>query len=258
MILTWEAENLENQLKSGRTKPLVIECSRAGHTNQTFVVKAVGLPEVTQGSLFQEIFGNLLARELGVNTPDAALINLGTDFVASVNRYSDFKLHLVAGIGAGSKYFKLGFNNITAGATLTTEELAQAALIYGFDLIAQNPDRRTDKPNCAMRSGQLMAYDFEMSFSFLLPILGKPAAPWEFSQHGIAERHLFRAVLMTQQVDWSPLTLALKSLNAKRLKHLVSTLPDNWAEPAVRVCEHFLALRNQSTKLAVELARSLR
>ena len=63
MILTWEAESLENQLKSGRTKPLVIECARAGHANKTFVVKAVGLPEVTAGSLFQEIIGNLLARE---------------------------------------------------------------------------------------------------------------------------------------------------------------------------------------------------
>lgn len=258
MILTWEAENLENQLQGGRTKPLVVECSRAGHANKMLVVKAMGLPEVTQQSLFQEAFGNLLARELGVNTPEPALVHLSQEFVESVSRFNVFNLRLATGIGVGTEYFKSGFDNLTPNKSLPLEETAQAALIYGFDLIAQNPDRRPDKTNCAMRSGQLMAYDFEMAFSFLLPILGKASEPWEFSQHGLAQRHLFHTMLKQQAVDWTPLIQAMKRLNARRLQQLMAALPEQWTELAERVSAHFLAVRSQSAKLALELARSLR
>jgi hypothetical protein len=32
----------------------------------------------------------------------------------------------------------------------------------------QNPDRRIDNPNCAQQDGHLLAFDFELTFSFLL------------------------------------------------------------------------------------------
>jgi len=80
---TWKADRLERVLTNGRTRPLVVSCSRitpAGDDDsempngdlrdrKRFVVKALGNPEVTEQGLFSEVFGNLLARELNVNTP---------------------------------------------------------------------------------------------------------------------------------------------------------------------------------------------
>ena len=48
------------------------------------VVKALGHPELTEANLFCEVFGNLLARELGIATPAPALVNLSAEVLVQV------------------------------------------------------------------------------------------------------------------------------------------------------------------------------
>lgn len=269
MLEIWDAERLDSVLMSGRTRPLIIECSRQAKVGvgptltglkrdrRTMVVKAVGLPEVTQESLFREVFGNLVARELGVGTPTPALVNLSPQFVEAVKLHLlSYDLHLEPGIGAGCEYFRHGFTNVVLGAHLTAEELAQAVLIYGFDLLVQNPDRTEAKPNCAFRSGQFVAYDFELAFSFLL-LVGAQSAPWEVSKHGIGRDHLFTRSLRSRNPDWKPFIAALRRLTRKRLKQLVDNLPEEWRNSAERICVHLLAVKKNLAKLELELQRSL-
>ena len=94
MLDIWEAERLEDVLGTGRTYPLVIECVRRatatpegerrdpgggrGSDRRVMVVKALGLPEVTPSSPCAELFGSLLARELGIDTPSPALVDLAS------------------------------------------------------------------------------------------------------------------------------------------------------------------------------------
>jgi hypothetical protein len=111
----WNAERIEGILPTGRTRPLLVSCVLAGTEaeealgtaaeRQTMVIKALGLPEVTE-----------------------------------------------------------------------------AARIYAYDLITQNPDRRADNPNCGSYNGRLVAYDFEMAFSFLYAIPGTAGEPWEVAR----------------------------------------------------------------------------
>jgi hypothetical protein len=127
---TWFAARVEKVLKSGRTKPLVLNCLRKTEESSIaehgqFVVKCLGLPEVTERSSFCKVVGNLLARELGVNTPSPALIDLGKTFVEVANL-------VLAGDGIRIQI---------VGTPLAPEEVPQAALLYGFDLLVQNPDR---------------------------------------------------------------------------------------------------------------------
>ena len=94
MLQTFEARRLEFVLEKGRTRPLVIQCRRKplapdeGQDNDRvskkpflMVVKAIGLPEVNEINLFCEVVGNVLAREMGVNTPNPALVYLTPEFV---------------------------------------------------------------------------------------------------------------------------------------------------------------------------------
>ena len=186
MLDIWEAERLEDVLGNGRTQPLVIGCVRRTTTatgadelgpgggsgsRRSMVVKSLGLPEVTQGGRCAELFGNLLARELGVDTPAPALVDLAPEFIEAIKpALSPRGLHPLPGLAAGCEYFQGGFASAVRGAKLAPEELAQAARIYAFDLLVQNPDRRPEKPNCAQRGVRFIAYDFEMAFSFLLVI----------------------------------------------------------------------------------------
>jgi hypothetical protein len=99
VLRTWEALRVESVLPVGRTHPLVIDCEyqspavteetgeAADHKqdHKLMLVKSLGHPEVTTTKLFCEVLGNLLARELGVNTAEPALVYLGDEFVAVSN-----------------------------------------------------------------------------------------------------------------------------------------------------------------------------
>jgi hypothetical protein len=170
-------------LSSGRTRPLVVECSRS-HTlvtdedSQTssdqkesslLVVKGFDLPEITSFGLFSEVFGNQLARGFGIDTPAPTLVHLSIPFVEATNFVlRREKLALRPGIASGCEYFR-GYSNVST-QSLSSDELEQAIRIYGFDLLAQNPDRTVLRPNCATRSRRFKVFDFEMAFSFVRSI----------------------------------------------------------------------------------------
>lgn len=261
MLTIWEAERLDKVLTGGRTHPLVIECSlnhsEQRYNYQTFVVKAVGLPEVTEASLFREVFGNMLAREFGISTPTPALVNLSPQFVAAANLYlTNYRIHIRPGLAAGCEYFSQGFSSVVPGAFLTTEEANQATLLYAFDLLIQNPDRTTRKPNCALRAGQLMAFDFELAFSFLL-LIGNLTPPWQVAAHSMGLQHLFYQALKDKTLDWQPFIVALRKLTKRRLQKLSAELPPAWQAQSERVCQHVLEAKRNSAKLEIELQRSL-
>lgn len=260
----WEAKRLDKVMTAGRTHPLVIECLLIDEAHQRhygmMVVKARGLPEVTEMSLFNEFFGNVLASEIGLITPAPGLVNLSAPFVEMTKASALLKpygIQVQSGLGVGCKFFDAGLANILPGAPLTDDETRQAALLYAFDLLIQNPDRKARKPNCAWRSGQLIAFDFELGFSFLFPLIGKAEPAWQVAAHGISARHVFHPQLQGRQVDWQPFVAALQRLDEIRLRQLSDALPMAWQTWAERVCQHLLEARAEWQSLEIELQRSL-
>jgi hypothetical protein len=220
------------------------------------LVKALGLPEVTQCGLCSEIFGNLLARELGIATPRPGLVELSSSFIAAIAPVlKSRQLDPQPGLAAGCEYLR-GLASVVPGASLTPPELAQAALIYGFDLLVQNIDRRPEKPNCAQHRGGFIAYDFELAFSFLR-LIGEKDEPWEVSKHGIGTKHLFYSSLQSAAVDWQPFLTAISRLTDERLDELGSDLPEPWQPWTIRVREHLVAVRMHLSEFEWELRRSL-
>jgi hypothetical protein len=272
---TWQAEGIHTVLEGGRTRPLVLQCSRETPTDadepndealqarrverRLMVVKALGLPEVRSGSLFNEAFGNLLARELGVATPAPALVSLSSEFVrVAAERLGPLGIELQAGMGIGCEFFAQGFANVESQARLTQEELKQAAKIYALDLLIQNIDRRPEKPNCARLADRFVAYDFEMAFSFLLAI-GQKEPPWHIANLTLGSNHLFYASLRASRskIDWAPIEEALATLSPERMRNLASALPDEWKRNLDRVIEHVAAIRSHASEFVVEIEKSL-
>ena len=80
----WEARRLDRIQDAGRTYPLIVECvgpQPATTQRRSFIVKALALPEIKESSLGFELVGNLLARRLGVDTPEPVLVHLSPEFV---------------------------------------------------------------------------------------------------------------------------------------------------------------------------------
>ncbi len=263
MLESWDAVRLERINAQGRTKPLIIECvgpdgATATSPRREFLVKALGLPEIRAQSLFCEITGNWLARACGVNTPSPALVNLSPAFVSSVNYVlAQDKLKLQTGIGVGCEYIAKGFTGFSPLMALRAEEVPQAALIYGFDALFQNPDRRVTNPNLGFLGEKLIAFDFESTFSFLLPILGAVAEPWEVSRNGIGLSHILARKLRPHEVDWQPLINAVAACDTRQLAALADELPAHWRGYMPTVQAHLTNLQSNLHRLAFELQRSL-
>ena len=103
-------------------------------------------------------------------------------------------IKLQSGLGVGVEYLR-GLTTVEPSLILQLpRELAQAATIYAFDMLVQNPDRtRKRRTNCAQWHGNLLAFDFELCFSFALLLLGE-AEPWKVDDK-MAREHLFHPSL---------------------------------------------------------------
>lgn len=252
-LLRWEVEYLEDVL-GGRTRPLVLRCSQIGvnphPVKRSLVVKALGLPEITQRGLVCELFGNMLAREAGVVTPTPAIVEIDAETVMALNvGLATEGLSIKPGLAVGATYLR---GLLPVIGSLPDEASVEVPTLFGFDLAVQNPDRRTDNPNCALYENHLLAYDFEMCFSFLMTV-GATHAPWEITKHGLATRHIMYPRLNKRNPSWSALLAALRTLDANKLDALISQLPTPWQQHMDAVRAHVLALCGALTQFEGEL-----
>ena len=265
MLIKCDALRLDEIKHNGTTKPLVIECEYSDEdipVRKTLLVKANGLPRITNLDLYCEILGNLLAREFGIETPEPFIVKIDEDFVR-VNRKIlwENRLSLKTGLGVGCEYFSQGFTVVNSNMFLSKEKLEQAIMIYGFDLLTQNPDRRETNPNCALKGDKIMAFDFEKSLSFLYPILGQKSEPWELSKLKLSgdDRHIFKTNLKAREkeINWQPLVEKVKQINKEKVEELCSLIPPEFGNYTDKICEHFAFLISNSKSLELELQRSL-
>lgn len=265
MLIKCDALRLDEIKHNGTTKPLVIECQYSSEdipVRKALLVKANRLPRITNLDLYCEVLGNLLARELGIETPEPFIVEIDEDFV-QVNRKIlwENSLALKTGLGVGCEYFSQGFTAVTSNINLSKEKLEQAIMIYGFDLLTQNPDRRETNPNCAIKGDKIIAFDFEKSLSFLYPIFGQKPAPWELSKLKLSgnDRHIFKANLKAREkeINWQPLVEKVKQINTEKVEELCSSIPFELGTYTDKICEHFASIVSNIKSLELELQRSL-
>jgi hypothetical protein len=134
-------------------------------------------------------------------------------------------------------------------------------MIYGFDLLTQNPDRRETNPNCALKGDKILAFDFEKSLSFLYPILGQKPEPWELSKLRLSgdERHIFKSNLKAREkeINWQPLVKKVKQINKEKIEEMCSLIPLELGNYTDKIWEHFASIVSNSKSLELELQRSL-
>jgi hypothetical protein len=105
------------------------------------------------------------------------------------------------GEAAGCELLRLAPYSV--GQSLSTDQRTQAARLYVFDMLSQNPDRRTQKVNCGLTTTGLVAFDFETCFQHLfLPVVGGlQGLDWEPSKSINPKDHLFHDLVKSCQPD---------------------------------------------------------
>src|SRR5664280_487526 len=172
-VLQLTATEVIKPMSTGRNRPLLLGCEDSAANPFEVVVKFRG-KEMDAKAQIAELVTAQLADDLGLQAPQAAVVGIPTGFDAIIAE-KDLAAMVKSspGLNFGSVNIGAGFTTWPLGRNLVGAQRDQAADIFAFDTLIQNPDRRAVNPNLWARSDKLGVYDHEQAFSFLaLPIIG--------------------------------------------------------------------------------------
>lgn len=227
----------------GRTGPLFITCEAIDGSTIEVVAKFSGGCDQGNINLVREVISACLAGDVGLPVPEPFLIDVPTDWAASIiNASQRAKIRESSPVAFGSRIMTGQFGTWTPGNLISDTMLPTAAAIFVFDAITQNPDRRSNNPNCLVRGDELRIFDHELAFSHELVIGWRP--PWVLGglkALEISGNHIFRAGLKGRTIDYSKIRAAWASLSDERTEKYLESLPNEWddgvaaAETAVKL-----------------------
>lgn len=132
-----------------------------------------------------------------------------------------------------------------------------AVSIYAFDALIQNPDRKFNNPNLFSRGDQIIVFDHELAFSFLLGILPSPE-PWRLDRLPFLREHVFYKQLRGKEIELEAFTQTLAHLPDDTLPEIVAEVPLEWHKIYLeKTRRHLDAVAAKSKEFAEAIRRSL-
>ena len=231
-ILQLTANQFLRPMGAGRTRPILLGAEDAKGTPYEVVAKLRG-PELSAKSQIAELVAAPLADLLGLDVPQAAVVDVPAGFEAIVPPTHAALVRGSAGLNFGSVHLGPSFTTWAVGRSPHGVLRDQAAAIFAFDMLVQNPDRRATNPNVWSRSDRLGVYDHEQAFSFLhLPVIGGPPRPWVLADRmggfRFMEDHIFYPALRGARIDLGPFKSKLNGLSNQEIGSLVEPVPSEW------------------------------
>lgn len=185
-------------------------------------------------NLSREVIAACLAGDLGLPVPEPFLVEASPEWTATIPGVGErAKVQRSSPVAFGSRVMTRQLNVWTPGNVISDPMLPIAAAIFVFDGIIQNPDRRSDNPNCLVRGDELRIFDHELAFSHGLIIGWK--SPWMLGGLKSMEtngNHIFRTGLKGRSIDYGPIRAAWAGLSDARIAAYERALPAEWADVA--------------------------
>jgi len=227
-----EVVSVGQPLRSGHNRPIDMYCQFDEFSSpQNYVVKLYDDLPLKRHTCARELLGSLLAIAFDLKTPKPAVINLSTDICQTVMNL-DLSGRIRRSIG-----YNFGSKRVEKEAMIFTNasdnELQEAADVFAFDALTQNPDRRIGNPNMFKTSDGFILFDHEMAFPFSRPrdLLGGFPEAWELNLKGKGDfltNHAVYRFIKGQPVIFEDYTEKLASMSQDVISALVSKLPDEW------------------------------
>jgi hypothetical protein len=180
-------------LETGRTSPGLFSHEGPSELEGDYVVKLRGGMERSAGPLC-ELYASLLAVQLGISVPAPAIVLIEEDLAALVEEASTDPVQ--ASVIRNSIGWNFGCRFIPNLSSWPVDKKIAAAMredaakVFAFDALIQNPDRRFGNPNLGTSGNELIIFDHESAFSFLLEILPS-AEPWRLDSEIYLDNHVF-------------------------------------------------------------------
>ncbi len=221
---------IDREAAQGRTGPILAACEAVDEEEfEVFAKLSAGCDQAVV-NLAREAIAACLAADLGLPVPRPWLVEIPAEIISVVaeDQIAD-KLRRSCPVAFGSTRTP-GFSVWATGQRLSDAMRPTALGILLFDAIIQNPDRRTDNPNCLVLGDALRIIDHELAFMHRL-ILGWQA-PWVMGgmrDFETPRRHIFVQELKGTPVDIGPIKSRWAALSDERLQAYEGAIPPEWA-----------------------------
>ena len=176
-----------------------------------------------------------LAADLGLSIPQPAIVDIPQGFEAVLSQADVIEaVRASPGLNFGSLHLGASFTTWPTHRTPYGTQRDQAAAIFAFDALVQNPDRRASNPNLWVKAEQIGVYDHEQAFSFLfLPIIGGPSQPWSLASQSAGSfqflsSHVFYQPLRGATFDLKTFEEKLGGLSDAQIEGYVAAVPEGW------------------------------
>jgi len=261
LVLHLDAVTYHHTMGSGRTKPAIFQCNDLnGNPAGEYVLKFRAGMDGGVTSLMCELVASLLAQQLGLSAPEPAIVQLdpaiaqllpsGEGRVAAMIRNS-------SGLNFATRVLVGGYGIPPVDEPLSVSIRSQAAEVFAFDALTQNPDRRFDNPNLLRVGEQLFVIDHDTAFSFLYA-LNVPAPPWNLERLDFLEQHVFYNSLRGNAINLDRFAGALGSLSDAKIDLMEAEIPREWRnENLPKVLSHIKEVRNHVQSFVDQVVRRL-
>lgn len=140
---------------------------------------------------------------------------------------------------------------------LSRSESADALLIFAFDSLTLNFDRREENPNVGRTASGLTVFDFDLCFAPLfVPLIGWDRAA-VFSPKGVSEfkRHIFFRHLFATKVSGEAIERSVLRLDEPWRVDLLDHLPVEWKPEAVKILDFLAEAETEAAAFAASVCR---
>lgn len=260
------ALRFDRRMGNGKTWPCLLSCQRADVESDELevIAKFSDGCERKVGGLVAEAIAAMLAADLDLPVPEPVLVSFDSEFVEMI-RQRDATLasraERSAPIAFGSSKLPPGFAVLPRGKSIPQTLRSDAAEIFAFDALIQNPDRRPENPNCLLDGRSFGMFDHELAFMTRGIIGWKP--PWETGGLEMikgAVKHVFFDDLQGKTMNFERLTGAWLAVSDGRLNEYRQALPPEWnsaADVADEILRYVAKVRENIRPTLAEVERVL-
>jgi hypothetical protein len=259
------ATRFDRLAESGRNEPLRMAVATGDGVEHDVFLKPSGRPEMGIEGMANEALAAMLASELNLPINEAFFVELTPDFVAAI---PNPEVRQVLGKSSRVCFASKNAGNQwalwTPGEQLLSDRIPTALAITVFDALIENEDRKAQKPNLLVKSGQFRIIDHEMAFYLRMKLFPRPE-PWKlgyFNKLIESGGHVLAVKLKkaSEPLDFAPIKKAWLGLSDELLQSYLAALPAEWAsaQPAMQdAVSHIKAVRSRIDECVGEIGRAL-
>jgi hypothetical protein len=252
-----EALSPHETFDSGANKPLLITGVDAAGTKNDYVVKFRAAERMSAEACMRELLALFIAAEMEIKAVQPAIINISQDFADLLIGNSAWQYASQSiGYNFGSEYVKR-FKTIIPTQSLNNHQVPFAQKIFAFDVFIQNNDRRNDKPNMMTDGHEIVIYDHELAFGFILELFKNPQ-PWVIRDTDLEwiNNHVLLSRIKGHEFDFDGFSKRFDTLGEEFWQMAWNLIPQVWrSEQFGLIKEYLTAICNNKEAFIIELKK---